>query len=228
MKHQPATKLYRMDAGSWLGLLPALLALLLASTGCASKNFVRREISTTNQQVQDLEVQVEANQDRLAAHDQEMTRQGEALTEVEGTASTASKTAREALERAVAAGKLAEGKLLFETVLSDDQVRFGFDRAELSDGAKEALAAFAERLKSANENVFIEIQGHTDAIGTEAYNLKLGEARAEAVRRELNQAHGLPLHRMSVISYGESEPVASNDNREDRARNRRVVLVVLK
>ena len=40
--------------------------------------------------------------------------------------------------------------------------------------------------------------------------------------------HKIPLHRMSVISYGESAPVAGNDSREDRARNRRVVLVVLK
>ena len=79
-----------------------------------------------------------------------------------------------------------------------------------------------------NEEVFIEIQGHTDSIGSEKYNLRLGEARAESVRRYLNSQHGLPLHRLSVISYGESAPLTDNETREDRAQNRRVALVVLK
>ena len=57
----------------------------------------------------------------------------------------ASKTAQEALDRAVAAGRLAEGKLLYETVLSDDKVKFGFDKAELSAEAKAALDAFRRR-----------------------------------------------------------------------------------
>ena len=51
--------------------------------------------------------------------------------------------------------------------------------------------------------------------------------QAEAVRRYLNMQHGIPLHRMSVISYGESSPVTDNDTKEGRAQNRRVSLVVL-
>ena len=95
----------------------------------------------------------------------------------------------------------------------------------------EALAAlddFAERAKEANLDVFVEIQGHTDSTGSEEYNRKLGLERAEAVRRYLNHGHGFALHRLSVISYGESEPAVDNDTRENRSRNRRVVLVVLK
>ena len=56
----------------------------------------------------------------------------------------------------------------------------------------------------------------------------VGEKRAEAVRRYLSRAHKLPLHRMSVISYGESAPIADNATREGRGQNRRVSLVVLK
>ncbi|HVR30200.1 MAG TPA: OmpA family protein, partial [Thermoanaerobaculia bacterium] len=63
--------------------------------------------------------------------------------------------------------------------------------------------------------------------GPEDYNLMLGEQRAESVRRYLNMEHGIPLHRMSVISYGETAPVVDNDSREARAQNRRVALVVL-
>ena len=64
-------------------------------------------------------------------------------------------------------------------------------------------------------------------MGPKEYNEQLGEERAEAVRLYLNREHALPLHRMSVISYGESVPAADNRNRDGRAQNRRVVLVVL-
>ena len=190
--------------------------LSLGSSACVTKKkmetHVDEEVGAVHRRVDDVEGQVESNQVRLDEHGRQI---GEA-----------SRTAQEALERAIAAGKLAEGKFLYETVLSDDQVRFGFDKAELGDEAQAALDEFAAQLKTDNQDVFIEIQGHTDAVGSEDYNLELGEERAEAVRRYLNQS-GVPLHRMSVISYGESAPVASNDSRDSRAQNRRVVLVVL-
>jgi outer membrane protein OmpA-like peptidoglycan-associated protein len=139
----------------------------------------------------------------------------------------ASGTALDALERAKAAGKLAEGKLLYEVVLNSDKVTFPFEKAELTENSREALDEVAQQLKADDKNVYIEIQGHTDSSGAEATNLALGERRAEAVRRYLNMEHGIPLHRMSVISYGESSPITDNNSRESRAQNRRVNLVVL-
>ena len=212
---------------SLASLALATTALLLLSTACATKGFVRKEVEATNARVTGVESQVEQAQDQLAEHDQKLADQERRIGAVNVAASDASKTAQEALDRALEAGKLAEGKLLYETVLSEDRVRFGFDRAELSDEARSALSEFVAGLKSADENVYIEIQGHTDSIGTEQYNIDLGTARAEAVRRELN-ALGLPLHRLSVISYGEAAPLTDNGTREGRSRNRRVVLVVLK
>lgn len=141
------------------------------------------------------------------------------VTRVEGTAG-------EALARANAAHKLAEGKFLYEVVLSDDSVKFPVDRHALSPEAEARLAEFAQRLKSENRNVYLEIQGHTDATGPEAYNDQLGEARAEAVRKYLSQ-QGVALNRMATISYGEEAPVAPNDNADGRAQNRRVAIVVL-
>jgi outer membrane protein OmpA-like peptidoglycan-associated protein len=76
-----------------------------------------------------------------------------------------SDTAKEALARAQEAGKLAKGKFLYEVTLTDEAVKFGFNKKDLSAEAKAALDAFAARLKSENKNVYIEIQGHTDAIG---------------------------------------------------------------
>jgi len=166
--------------------------------GCATKEYVNEEVGR-------VDAQVRAQDARLNETD---------------------KTAREALERATAAGKLAEGKFLYSVVLSDDSVKFGLDKWQLTPEGQARLDALANRLTSENKNVYVEIQGHTAATGDEKYNDRLGEARAEAVRKYLNQ-HGVALNRLGTISYGETAPVAPNDTRDGRAANRRVVLVVL-
>ncbi len=206
---------------------PAIMLLFISTftIGCATKGFVHREAVAVEerlgQKLLETESQVEQNQTDLATLGDRTSANEEQVAEL-------SKTTQEALDRAIAAGKLAEGKFLYETVLTDDQVRFDFDRAELSGEAHSALADFATGIKSHDEDVFIEIQGHTDSTGPEPYNQKLGLARAEAVRSYLSKEQGFALHRISVISYGEEEPVATNDSRENRSKNRRVKLVVLK
>ncbi|MFC7377100.1 OmpA family protein [Brevundimonas sp. GCM10030266] len=145
---------------------------------------------------------------------------------VDARVTTVEGTAGEALARANAAHKLAEGKFLYEVVLSDDSVKFPTDGNTLSPEAESRLTEFAQRLASENQNVYLEIQGYTDSVGDEAHNDRLGEARAEAVRRYLSR-RGVALNRMGAISYGEENPVASNDTEEGRAQNRRVTIVVL-
>jgi outer membrane protein OmpA-like peptidoglycan-associated protein len=190
----------------------------LLAGGCATKTYVReevgRETAAVHTRVDTVQGQLEATQTKVREHDEKIA--------------AVSRTAQEALQRAQEAGKLAEGKLLYETVLSDDKVRFGFDKHDISDEAKAALDTFAGPIVSGNENVYIEIQGHTDSVGSDQYNEELGLERAEAARRYLNIQHKIPLHRINVISYGESAPVSDNKSREGRAQNRRVVLVVLK
>jgi outer membrane protein OmpA-like peptidoglycan-associated protein len=133
---------------------------------------------------------------------------------------------KDALDRATAAGKLAEGKFLYAMVLSDDSVKFPNDSSKLSPEAEQRLQDFADKLKTDNRNVYLEIQGHTDARGPDNLNQRLGEERAEAVRLFMNQ-HGVPLNRMATISYGKADPVGDNKTRTGRAQNRRVVLVVM-
>jgi outer membrane protein OmpA-like peptidoglycan-associated protein len=176
-------------------------AVLLGGTalsGCATKGFVREQAAVVG-------ARVDATDTRVAA--------------VEGTA-------KDALDRATAAGKLAEGKFLFSEVLSDDSMKFPVDQATLSPEAQARLDAFLEKLKTDNRNVYVEVQGHTDATGPKDHNYKLGEQRAETVRRYLNQ-HGVALNRIGTISYGPDAPAAPNDNRDGRQANRRVVLIVL-
>lgn len=196
-------------------LYPVAFALIMvfALTGCATKKYVQKETGAVGTRVDEVQGQVEEAQTRLDTHDRQI---GET-----------SRTAQEALKRAQDAGKLAEGKFLYETVLTDEKVKFGFDMSELSPQAQAALDQFAEQLKGENKNVYVEIQGHTDSVGSDNYNEELGLLRAEAVRRYLSQAHKFPLHRINIISYGENAPVADNSSREGRSQNRRVALVVL-
>jgi outer membrane protein OmpA-like peptidoglycan-associated protein len=202
-------------------MIAVLAVAAFVVSGCATKKYVQQETGAVHTRVDDVETQVEQTQTDLR-------RTGERVGESERRIGEVSKTAQEALDRAQEAGKLAEGKLLYETVLTDEKVRFGFDKAELSEEARAALDQFATQLKGEyNRDVYVEIQGHTDATGSDQYNIELGLERAEAVRRYLNQQHGIPLHRISVISYGEAEPIADNTSRDGRAQNRRVVLVVL-
>jgi outer membrane protein OmpA-like peptidoglycan-associated protein len=74
--------------------------------------------------------------------------------------------------------------------------------------------------------VYLEIQGYTDATGEAGYNEKLGQRRADAVRKFLSR-QGVALNRMATISYGAEDPVAPNETTEGRAQNRRVVIMVL-
>jgi len=200
---------------SWVSGGALLLGIFWVS-GCASKQYVSEEVSkssaTSEKRINEVETQVEATQTKVKEHDSR-------IAELD-------KTTREALERAQAAGKLAEGKFVYSLVLSDDAVKFPVNKTELSQEAEDKLKDFAERLKSENKNVYLEIQGHTDSTGAKDYNMKLGEARADAVRRFLNK-QGIALNRMSTISYGQDEPVDSNKTKDGRAKNRRVVVVVL-
>ena len=170
----------------------------VTASGCASHRFVRDNVAV-----------VDARVDATDQH----------LAQVEGTAG-------QALQRANDAHKLAEGKFLYQVVLSDDSVKFPTDAHDLSPEAEQRLAELATRLKGENRNVYLEIQGFTDSTGSPEYNEELGAQRAEAVRRSLSR-QGIALNRMSTISYGAETPVAPNTTREGRAQNRRVAIVVL-
>lgn len=194
-----------------------LTAGALMVGGCATNKSVDQRIAEletrTEQKFEGVEGQIEDLQ-------QTQREQGQQLEEL-------SREAKQALERAEEAGILARGRVVFEESFTEDRVRFKLGSATLTDEAKVALDEFANRVKALDRGVWIEIQGHTDATGSESFNHQLGHDRAEAVRAYLSQSHGLPLARMSTISYGESTPAQPNNTREGRVQNRRVVLVVL-
>jgi len=142
-------------------------------------------------------------------------------------AAEAKGSAQQALVRATEAERAAKGKLIYTVTLSNDKVTFPVNRSKVSDDARSIVDEAIAQLKAENRGVYFEIEGHTDATGPDAYNMRLGEDRAEAVRNYLHDQHGIALNRMQVISYGEAKPVEDNKTRDHRAQNRRVVIKVL-
>jgi outer membrane protein OmpA-like peptidoglycan-associated protein len=102
---------------------------------------------------------------------------------------------------------------------------FDSGKSVLKPGARNTLTKIAEQLRI-NPDAHIEIEGHTDSVGSDAMNQALSEKRAAAVRDFL-AARGLPAVRITVQGLGESTPVASNDTPSGRQQNRRVELVIV-
>ncbi len=111
-----------------------------------------------------------------------------------------------------------------KVTMKENMVNFGFDSSDLTSAAKANLDKLAQVLKN-NMDTNINIYGHTDSKGTDAYNLSLSERRAAAVKNYL-VSQGVSSSRMFTMGVGEKEPVASNDTDAGRAENRRVEFAI--
>lgn len=103
-------------------------------------------------------------------------------------------------------------------------IYFDYDSSDLTASAKSTLEANAEFLKK-NDNVDIQIEGHTDERGGHQYNLALGERRARSVKKYL-VALGVNEARVSIVSYGKEKPVAFGHDAEAWSQNRRANFMV--
>lgn len=111
-------------------------------------------------------------------------------------------------------------------IVSLSDVLFDFNKATLTPGAREKLSKLAGILLAYPGAYRIEVEGHTDAVGSQEYNLKLSQGRAESVRYYLGQS-GLAADKFTATrGLGEIRPVATNDTPEGRQRNRRVEIVI--
>ncbi len=104
-------------------------------------------------------------------------------------------------------------------------IRFDFDKSAIKPEFVPVLDEAVDILKK-HADKKVEIQGHTDSIGTEAYNEKLGMRRADSVKNYLVDK-GVTAENLSTVSFGESNPVADNGTKEGRAMNRRVEFKVM-
>jgi len=131
---------------------------------------------------------------------------------------------------AVAVAVVEKGTVLEAVVINN--LQFAFDSAVLTDGDKAILDNAYTRLAPYKElfrakTSYIDVTGHTDSTGPEAYNQGLSERRANSVA-DYMASKGTPRDSMNVKGMGEANPVADNSTREGRALNRRVELNVIK
>jgi outer membrane protein OmpA-like peptidoglycan-associated protein len=214
-----------------------IVAAMSVAPACATKKFVRTSVGEVNEKVGTMGKSLEETQERVRVAEGRITETDAKATAAGESAARANTAAGEAANRATEVGRTAEAraagieaearKLIFETVLSEDQGQFRLGRAELPEEAGSALDNMVNTLKADKKAVWVEIEGHTDNTGDKVYNERLGLARAEAVKRYLYEKHQIPLHKINVISYGEDKPVAPNNTRDGRSQNRRVVIKVL-
>ena len=214
-----------------------IVAAMSVAPACATKKFVRTSVGEVNEKVGTMGKSLEETQERVRAAEGRITETDAKAVAAGESATRANTAAAEAANRATEVGRTAEAravsiegemrKLIFETVLSEDRGQFKLGKSVLPEDATAAIDSMVNQLKTDTKAVWVEIEGHTDSTGDKAYNERLGQMRAEAVKRYLYEKHQVPLHKINVISYGEEKPVAPNNTRDGRAQNRRVVIKVL-
>ena len=108
------------------------------------------------------------------------------------------------------------------TIIVRLDVKFEFNKDVILEVDGEELEIIASAMR-AHDDIDLVLQGHTDSLGANEYNLSLSERRAEAVKAKLSADYGIASERISTQGYGEIRPIETNDTREGRQRNRRVV-----
>lgn len=237
-------------------MIPLLLCAVGGlNTACiASRKFVRNEVTTS---ADALNAKIETNasdtkelRDNVKQVDEKFTReigrvdardgeQTQQITGLKGDVGTLGQKTSEAQSRADQAQNKAD-RLANDVVTLDQRfqnrndyvvavenaVHFAFDSAKLDSSANEVLDQIADNLLQ-NPNVFLVLEGRTDSVGNNEYNMRLGEQRVEAVKRYLVVEKSVPIYRLHEISFGSARPVADNQSREGRQKNRAVTLTIL-
>jgi len=196
-----------------IGVL-AVIGILILS-GCATQKYVEEQITPVRDRLSETEARVADLAGRVTANEHEISKVEVHLRRVDKKA-----------EHALA----GFDKLRLERRLLVDMregAHFEFDSAVLTDKAKQLIDRFIGTLDEKQDAIML-IKGHTDSTGPQDINYELGERRADAVSRYLIVQKKIDPLRVVTVSYGETSPVAPNDTRDGRAKNRRVEILVYK
>jgi outer membrane protein OmpA-like peptidoglycan-associated protein len=162
-----------------------------------------------------------AAQDAAAARE-ERDRAREEAERIRAEAEAELERLQEALSKIAETRRTALGLVMN---LGEDSIKFDFDKADLRPENRELLSRIAGILLS-SPDFTVGVNGHTDDVGTEEYNQKLSERRAQAVRDYLVEA-GLSPEILTVTGWGKSNPRVQGRSSEARAKNRRVELAIV-
>lgn len=230
--------------------LALIAGLALTSIGCATKGFVREQVGATDSRLadtnrrvegqegklRDASGQLEAGRQRLDTFDTRLgevgVRAGRASEQADG-ASVLAREARKAADDAAANAREMDGRLSGRianrnryAALDTRTITFEFGKADVGDQAINELREVCKALRE-DPNAVVELRGHTDGVGNDRTNLRLSRDRVDAIVRYLVHKEGIELRRIHTVGLGKVAPLADNNTREGRARNRRVDVTLL-
>jgi outer membrane protein OmpA-like peptidoglycan-associated protein len=229
----------------------------LSSGCVATRKFTRNEVKTSadqlNARVDKTDANVKETNDHVSTLDTRTNEQGKQITTLNGdlqkTNTELQKTngdlqktsdrttqAQSAAQGAQSTADKAQGRVVtleenFQnrnqyTVAAEKAVTFPFGSSKLDEKYNSTLDEVVEMVAQ-NPDAFIVLEGRTDSVGDATYNIQLGEKRAAAVKRYLVVDKSIPLYRIHEMSFGAAKPIAENNSREGREKNRVVAISVL-
>jgi OmpA-OmpF porin, OOP family len=214
-----------------LGLSMVAALSLGTMVGCASKKYVRNETGPTINKVNELDELTAKNSTAIKDVDARAQQGIQGVNQKAGEADQHAATARQQADAAQQLASTASGKAdsLANQVANLDNYRpvteatvhFGFDKANLSGKAKDALDQLAGGIQN-TKNYIIVVDGNTDRIGSAEYNYVLSRRRADAVVNYLASKYNVPAHKFYLIGLGKDKPVEEGKDSKARAENRRV------
>jgi outer membrane protein OmpA-like peptidoglycan-associated protein len=231
-----------------LAILVASLSLM--TVGCATKKFVREEISKseakTGSDIGRVDTALTEEKTRTATMNDQLGQTKIAVQQADtkaGEATTLAKTAQDRADEGVAQAGKAQTRADEAMTKADETsarltrlwanrnkrvpgdtvaILFKFDKADLDDRGQTALLDVTKQLQE-NPNLVVELEGYTDSQGASDYNVQLSQRRSETVRRFLVEK-GIELHRIHSIGLGDIRPSADNNTAKGREQNRRVMV----
>ena len=214
----------------------SMVAVLIAGTmpftvGCATKKYTRNEAAPVINKTNELDDQTAKNSRDIKDTDR---RAQAGIQDAQSKANTADQHALAAGQQADEANKNAqtvstnvaslagtEENLDNYKPVAESSVHFGFDKADLTSKAKDALDQLGGQITT-TKHYIVEVEGSTDSTGDADYNYQLSKRRADAVIQYLSDKYQIPAHKVFLIGLGKDKPVEKNATSEGRAKNRRV------
>jgi len=208
-----------------------LAASMLATVGCASKNYVKEQTTPLINKTNELDDLTAKNTKDIKDVD---ARAQAGIAAVNAKTADVEQKAQTAGDNAAAAQQVADAAnarvgVLTDTVanldnyhaVAETSVKFGFNRDNLTPKAKEALDQLAGSL-STTKGYIVALEGGTDSVGSADYNYDLSQRRANSVIQYLASKYNVPAHKIYLIGLGKDKPVEDNKTKAGRADNRRV------
>jgi OmpA-OmpF porin, OOP family len=205
-------------------------AILAFSSGCATKNYVRKQSEPIIDKSNELDALTAKNTNAIKDVDARAQKGIQGANEKATAADQKAGNARTVADQAqtLASQAVSRADALTNQVANLDNYRpvvetsvhFGFDKADLTSKAKGALDQLIGDVPNTRGYIVV-VEGGTDSVGSSAYNYGLSERRASAVVQYLSEKN-IPPHKIYVIGLGKDKTVASNSTSSGRAKNRRV------